>query len=527
MEPGIEKERSMKYIATALVLSFGLTGLSFGAVDAEVHAGINVSGDKDVNFNLFYEKLSPHGTWMEVKDYGWVWQPKVAIDTTNWRPYMNEGHWVNTDYGWYWVSDYEWGWAPFHYGRWTIVEDNKWVWIPGEHWAPAWVTWRESDRYFGWAPLPPDVLYQPGVGLEFRGKRIEANVDFGLRAEFFTFVPADHFLAENVATVAVAPAQSTTIYRETKIVNNSYTFNNNRIIDRGIEPQRVSQVTKHEVKTVKVGESNTPVAGREALKGDTLNAYKPEVKKDGAKTPKDFQQNSDKSGASAKSKAEQPVNTSVQNHDAKTGTITNNAQSSSATQQKDLNANKTQAPAQKPDATQPKAPNSQDLNANKTQAPAHKPEATQPKEKDQELKEKQPATKAPEMNERRSEANPPKDLNAPKAQEPAKAAHDAAKPHDSSSTKINDSKSERPLNTSVEPKQQPERAQPSKAERQNAQRANENARPTQSPSASEHSAAPQHQEAPNQNAPTEEMKQRSDTSSTKNDTEVKKSNPIR
>jgi hypothetical protein len=71
-----------------------------------------------------------------------------------WRPYT-VGHWEWTDAGWYWVSDEPWAWACYHYGSWVYDPNYGWVWIPGTEWAPAWVTWRESDDYVGWAPCGP------------------------------------------------------------------------------------------------------------------------------------------------------------------------------------------------------------------------------------------------------------------------------------------------------------------------------------------------------------------------------------
>src|SRR2546423_9736807 len=29
--------------------------------------------------------------------------------------------------------------------------------VPGDEWAPAWVSWRSSKDYVGWAPLPPEA----------------------------------------------------------------------------------------------------------------------------------------------------------------------------------------------------------------------------------------------------------------------------------------------------------------------------------------------------------------------------------
>ena len=55
------------------------------------------SAATEVSVDLFYNALEPHGEWLEVSDYGYVWHPNgVGRD---WRPYT-EGHWVFTDAGW-------------------------------------------------------------------------------------------------------------------------------------------------------------------------------------------------------------------------------------------------------------------------------------------------------------------------------------------------------------------------------------------------------------------------------------------
>ena len=119
-----------------------------------------------VTFQNFYDQLSGQGTWIQTNDYGYVFQPNV--NDPNWRPYTY-GHWVNTDDGMMWASDEPFGWATYHYGRWVDLADTGWVWVPGYTWAPAWVSWRDSDDYYGWAPLPPDSE----VGIDY------ADGDFG------------------------------------------------------------------------------------------------------------------------------------------------------------------------------------------------------------------------------------------------------------------------------------------------------------------------------------------------------------
>ena len=57
----------------------------------------------------FYQELSPYGRWMLADDGQWCWQPTVVLNSPNWRPYWDKGHWMWTDQGWYWTSDYAWG----------------------------------------------------------------------------------------------------------------------------------------------------------------------------------------------------------------------------------------------------------------------------------------------------------------------------------------------------------------------------------------------------------------------------------
>jgi len=100
----------------------------------------------EVDIGLFYKDLAPHGRWVETREHGWAWEPRVHSD---WRPY-SLGHWVWTDdYGWLWVSDEDFGWAVYHYGRWYWDPVHEWVWVPGYEWGPGWVSWRSGGGYVG------------------------------------------------------------------------------------------------------------------------------------------------------------------------------------------------------------------------------------------------------------------------------------------------------------------------------------------------------------------------------------------
>ena len=103
-----------------------------------------------VSYEVFYDELSPYGSWVDYPEYGYVWIPRVTGD---FHPYATQGHWVMTNYGWTWVSDEPWGWAPYHFGRWSWYSGYGWLWIPGRVFSGAWVSWYYSPSYVGWCPL--------------------------------------------------------------------------------------------------------------------------------------------------------------------------------------------------------------------------------------------------------------------------------------------------------------------------------------------------------------------------------------
>jgi hypothetical protein len=107
-----------------------------------------------MSFQVFYDELTPYGTWVYNPDYGPVWVPNL---NQQFYPYGSNGYWVFTDEGWTWVSLYSWGWAPFHYGRWFYDPFYRWVWVPGYQWGCAWVAWRQHEGYYGWTPIAPGI----------------------------------------------------------------------------------------------------------------------------------------------------------------------------------------------------------------------------------------------------------------------------------------------------------------------------------------------------------------------------------
>jgi hypothetical protein len=227
-------------------------------------------GGLDITY--FYDQLSPYGHWVESRAYGWVWLP-YGIGVS-WRPYQ-AGHWVMTDYGWTWVSDESFGWATYHYGRWVYDPDYGWEWIPGYEWGPAWVAWRNGGGYIGWAPLPPEVRFRAGIGLDFGG--IDINVALG--PTHFCFVQERSFLAANVATYVEPPARNVTIIHNTANITH-YTVVNNRVVNQGVQVQRVEQVTGQRVPRLQIAAVRSGPAPRSAqVRGNQLTVFQPTIVK--------------------------------------------------------------------------------------------------------------------------------------------------------------------------------------------------------------------------------------------------------
>ena len=229
---------------------------------------------EEVSVDYFYQPLARYGTWVNVEGYGRCWQPTVAVVGTGWQPYCDGGHWIYTDDGWYWFSTYSWGWAPFHYGRWFHHARFGWCWYPDTVWGPSWVTWRYSDDYCGWAPLPPRAVYREGIGFFYNGASVSVGFDFGLSVGEFTFVATRYFCDPHPWRYRVAPREVTQIYNHTTIINNFDVDRDHRTIrNHGIDPGRITAVTHAEIHPIAIRDTTTRGARGEQLGRDGRTLY--------------------------------------------------------------------------------------------------------------------------------------------------------------------------------------------------------------------------------------------------------------
>ena len=126
------------------------------------------------------------------------------------------------------------------------------------------VTWRSSSDYCGWAPLPPLAVYRPGAGFFYRGVAVGVDFDFGLGADFFTFVSPDHFCDHHPRRFAVDAVHVREVYTRTAVINH-FDSHDRVFVNAGISVDRVRTHDNRPIKVVRV--AALPNATREGWRG--------------------------------------------------------------------------------------------------------------------------------------------------------------------------------------------------------------------------------------------------------------------
>jgi hypothetical protein len=220
----------------------------------------------NLSFQVFYDELSPYGTWINNDDYGYVWLPNVD---NGFQPYSTNGYWIYTDMGWTWVSNYPWGWAPFHYGRWYYDSEYGAMWIPDNEWGPGWVNWRHSDDYFGWSPMGP--------GMSYGNNYISVY-------NHWTFVHSNDFGKKNIYHYYTKPNENVTIILNTTIINNPRIDNVHHVnYHGGPDKSEVEKRLGGKIESVEIKSNDKP---GENIENNQLHIYNPNIKKNSAESVK-------------------------------------------------------------------------------------------------------------------------------------------------------------------------------------------------------------------------------------------------
>lgn len=244
-------------------------------------AASSTDNDEPSSYDTFYRKLEPYGAWRETSDYGYVFQPQQAQRSGDWRPYT-DGRWAYTDAGWTWVSEEPFGWATYHYGRWTRLRGAGWVWVPGEQWAPAWVSWRKSDEFVGWAPLPPEAHFD-----RQRGIQRWADSYYDIDAGEYVFIPNEAIGSVQLRQEVVPVQRNVTIINQTTNVTN-ITYNNTTIVNVGPNFDELRVQSRRPIERLRLerkrgAQEATPNA---VVRGDVLEVSAPVFTAQAAERPR-------------------------------------------------------------------------------------------------------------------------------------------------------------------------------------------------------------------------------------------------
>lgn len=233
----------------------------------------------DLDITIFYDALSPYGEWIYIDAYGWTWAPRVV--PMAWRPYTH-GKWVYTDYGLMWISKWKWGWGPFHYGRWVYDPYYGWIWIPGKKWGPAWVAWRHGMGYIGWAPLPPQVHWRVGIGLDFG----DIDINVVIQPHFWCFIAEPQLLHPSIHGYIIPAARNVTVVKKTKHVT-KYVIVDKKIMNKSFGAEGIRKAVGRPVAPIAVVDIDSVTIHGKSARGKGVQMYRPTLKEaPPGKTPK-------------------------------------------------------------------------------------------------------------------------------------------------------------------------------------------------------------------------------------------------
>lgn len=218
----------------------------------------------DMDISYFYDYLSPYGAWVRLSPYGYVWIPERMA--YGWRPYT-QGQWVWSDFGWTWASRFAWGWIPFHYGRWGWDMYLGWYWVPDVEWGPAWVSWRTSDLYIGWAPIPPEARFIPGRGI--------SALPYTLHHSAWVFVEYPYFLETRVYRYVLPVERNLTIVSYSAL-KTDIRMRGDRIINNGVDIDYVRRMTRKTISRHQLTPSDRP--GQSRVSEGRVEIYNPIIR---------------------------------------------------------------------------------------------------------------------------------------------------------------------------------------------------------------------------------------------------------
>lgn len=117
--------------------------------------------------------------------------------------------------------------------------------------------WRMGLGYIGWAPLPPGVGWQPGIGLELGRIDLDREIPSGR----WVFVQDRFFAEPRLRDHVLLSFQSATVFPNTRVVAGLQVVGGN-IFDVGVSVARVESAAGHRISHFRLGSVDSVAAAR-------------------------------------------------------------------------------------------------------------------------------------------------------------------------------------------------------------------------------------------------------------------------
>jgi hypothetical protein len=115
------------------------------------------------------------------------------------------------------------------------------------------VAWHEGAGWVGWAPLPWQVGWRVGVGLDWGG----VNVNVALGPSAWYFVQSRDMVSPGLRYRVAPASRNVTLVQTTQNVTN-YIYVDNRIIDRSVKVEKIGRAVGHTIPCYRVRPADSP-----------------------------------------------------------------------------------------------------------------------------------------------------------------------------------------------------------------------------------------------------------------------------
>jgi hypothetical protein len=252
------------WVGLAAATALTIAPIGFGPLPLPIGATVADAATATVDIKIFFDPLAKHGVWVKHSKFRYVFCPRVDA---KWRPYSN-GHWIYLKkYGWYFASDEPFAWAVYHYGRWFKDQRIGWCWVPGNAWAGAWVAWRRSNDFIGWAPLEPS---REGFAID-----VDINTAEPPQPDWI-FVPPKRFLEPKLTVVVQFGDEHPDAFQKTEFVG-PVVVQNNIVVNNIIDVNFIQQQTNTKIVEVEPKPVDNPDQTAADASGNTIALFAPQI----------------------------------------------------------------------------------------------------------------------------------------------------------------------------------------------------------------------------------------------------------